>query len=110
MLFQLDGNKAYLKLTTAHYYLPGGRCIHREENSTTWGVEPDIAVEMTPQQMLTAMDARQDLDVLRDADPQTRPTTATTAAADKVDLLKADSQLAAGVLVLRLELAGAQLL
>jgi len=56
------------------------------------------------------MDARQDLDVLRDADPQTRPTTAPTAPAAKVDLLKTDSQLAAGVLVLRLQLAGAQLL
>ena len=29
MLFPLDTRKAYLKLTTSHYYLPGGKCIHR---------------------------------------------------------------------------------
>jgi carboxyl-terminal processing protease len=74
MLFPIDRDpsgrgKSYLKLTTSHYYLPSGRCIHREENSTTWGVEPDLAVEMTPEQMRAAIDARQDVEVLRDAAP-----------------------------------------
>jgi len=36
MLFPLADHKAYLKLTTSHYYLPNGQCIHREENSVTW--------------------------------------------------------------------------
>jgi carboxyl-terminal processing protease len=106
MLFPLDSSTAYLKLTTAHYYLPSGRCIHREKNSKTWGVDPDVAVEMTPEQMHTAIVAREQMDVLRDADakplaPTTQPVGAT--------LLQADSQLSAGVLMLRLELAGAQL-
>lgn len=48
MLLPLETKKAWLKLTTSHYYLPSGRCIHREENSTTWGVDPNIAIEMTP--------------------------------------------------------------
>ena len=37
MLFPLADRSAYLKLTTSHYYLPSGRCIHREENSKEWG-------------------------------------------------------------------------
>src|ERR671920_1596189 len=66
MLFPLSDRTAYLKLTTSHYYLPGGRCIHREETSTEWGVDPDVTVEMTPEQMRAAIDARQELDILRD--------------------------------------------
>ena len=68
MLFPLAAHTAYLKLTTSHYYLPSGRCIHREENSQQWGVDPDVKVEMTPEQMRAAIDARQDLDILRDAE------------------------------------------
>jgi len=103
MLFPLDMKKAYLKLTTSHYYLPSGKCIHREENSTDWGVDPDVTVEMTPEQMRAAIDARQELDVLRDANggkPQAKP---------KKDLLASDPQLSAALLVLRIELAGGQL-
>ena len=58
MLFPLADRTALLKLTTSHYYLPSGRCIHREENSTEWGVDPDVTVEMTPEQMRAAIDAR----------------------------------------------------
>jgi carboxyl-terminal processing protease len=107
MLFPLDSSKAYLKLTTAHYYLPSGRCIHREKNSKTWGVDPDVTVEMTPEQMRTVIDTREEMDIVHDADfkPAQTPTTQPAGAR----LLQADSQLAAGVLMLRLELAGAQL-
>jgi carboxyl-terminal processing protease len=105
MLFPLDDKKAYLKLTTAHYYLPNGKCIHREENSTTWGVDPDVTLEMTPEQMRTAIDARQDMDVLHDADYKPTPSTQPA----KKDLLSADPQLSAALLMLRLEVSGAQL-
>jgi carboxyl-terminal processing protease len=106
MLYPLDVDKAYLKLTTAHYYLPSGRCIHREKNSKTWGVDPDVKIEMTPQQMQVVIDTRRDMDVLRDPDapPATQPSTQPTKS-----LLETDSQLSAGVLMLRLQLAGAQL-
>jgi carboxyl-terminal processing protease len=60
-IFPLDG-EAILKLTTAHYYLPSGRCIHREENSTTWGVDPDLVVDMTPEQMRTAQEAKMEME------------------------------------------------
>jgi len=103
MLFPMPSRSAYLKLTTSHYYLPGGRCIHREENSTAWGVDPDITVEMTRDQQIAANDARQDQDILGYGEdgaiaPATQPST-------KKDVLAADPQLNAGLLVLRVKLA-----
>ncbi len=40
-----DGESA-LKLTTAHYYLPSGRCLDRRGAAPAdpWGVEPDVTV------------------------------------------------------------------
>ncbi|MDB5327677.1 MAG: carboxyl-terminal protease, partial [Phycisphaerales bacterium] len=102
MLFPLEKQRAYLKLTTSHYYLPNGKCIHREENSTEWGVDPDLKVELTPDQTRKLMDARSDLDVLRDkpASPEEQKKTVTA-------VLDADLQLDASLFVLRLQLAGA---
>jgi carboxyl-terminal processing protease len=107
MLFNLDGaREACLRLTTSHYYLPSGRCIHREENSATWGVDPDIAVDLTPEQMHSTNRAREDMDVLPDL---SSPTTAPSTRPDRQALLRSDPQLAAAVLVLKLELAGGKL-
>ena len=118
MLFPIADRAAYLKLTTSHYYLPSGRCIHREENSKEWGVDPDVTVPLTPDQMSAAIDARQDLDILRDAPPaggeQPKLNDAAKAAnpkeagPKKKDLLASDPQLSAGLLLLRLELNGQQ--
>ena len=89
-------------------------------------MDPDVTVEMTPEQMRAAIDARQDLDILRDAqaapaegeqkklnDKAPEIQAATEAAKDKADapkvkkdLLSADPQLSAAVLLLRLQLAG----
>jgi carboxyl-terminal processing protease len=103
MLFPLANKSAFLKLTTSHYYLPSGRCLHREESSTVWGVDPDLTVEMTPEQMQTAIDARKEMEVLRDADAgSATPTT-------KPDMLTSDPQLSGALLVLRLKLAGVQI-
>ncbi len=128
MLFPIASRSALLKLTTSHYYLPLGKCIHREENSTDWGVDPDVKVEMAPEQMRAAIDARQALDVLRDVEEgKTIPvksvevvkppvqdgtaisTTVPTTQEGKKDLLSMDPQLSAAMLVLRLKLAGAAL-
>lgn len=117
MLFQVGGGDAYLKLTTSHYYLPSGRCLHREDNSAVWGVDPDVKVEMTPEQMINAQRARSDLDILRavgEAIPTSLPTTqpsegeATTRPIVRTteDLLKIDNQLGAALLLLRLQLNG----
>jgi carboxyl-terminal processing protease len=102
MLLPLETKKAWLKLTTSHYYLPSGRCIHREENSTTWGVDPDVAIEMTPRQMSDENLNRGRLDVPADMavnipnEPTTRPTL--------TDVLNSDPQLCAALLIMRLQL------
>jgi carboxyl-terminal processing protease len=99
----LADKTACLKLTEAHYYLPSGRCLHREDNSTVWGVDPDVKIELTPEQMQAAFDARTDMEVLRDGDApaSTQPS--------KTDLLAADPQLNGALLVTRLKVAGVSL-
>jgi len=99
MLFPMPSRTAYLKLTTSHYYLPAGRCIHHEKNSTTWGVDPDVVVEMTRDQQVAANEARQDQDILSygGESPTTQPT--------KKDVLAVDPQLNASLLLLRMKVA-----
>jgi carboxyl-terminal processing protease len=108
MLFQVDGRMAFLKLTTSHYYLPNGECIHREENSDKWGVEPDVTVTMTSKQMSDAIEARQKQDILRDAAPAIADNPV-VADAVKKSALDVDPQLSAAVLLLKLQLAGAKM-
>ena len=100
MLFPLDSKEAYLKLTTSHYYLPSGRCIHREEDSQTWGVDPDVPVAMTPDEDLAMDDMRRDLDIRRR--PGSHPATTQPTPGE---LLAIDPQLSAALLMLRIELS-----
>jgi len=39
-----------VKLTTARYYTPSGRCLERDKGVKDFGIEPDILVEMSPQE------------------------------------------------------------
>jgi hypothetical protein len=68
-----------------------------------------VTVEMTPAQMRAAIDSRQDMDVLRDveATPEQKANAAQKVA--KKDPLSQDAQLSAGLLLLRLQLAGAKI-
>ncbi len=36
-----------LRLTTAKYYTPSGRCIHRDEKTGKGGITPDIVIDVT---------------------------------------------------------------
>ncbi len=58
-------NNALLKLTTQYYKLPNGRIIHRKPESRTWGIEPDVNVKMTTEQVARWIDMRQDADVIQ---------------------------------------------
>lgn len=110
VLYPLANRQAYLKLTTSHYYLPSGKCIHREEGAKEWGVDPDIRVEMTPEQMRAAMETRQEYDIRRDAaDASASESNGNGSGKKKRDLLASDAQLSAALLLMRLQLAGAQL-
>ncbi len=87
--------EAFLKLTTAYYYLPSGRLLHREDDSTDWGVNPDIDVYVTPKQMRRWMQLRRKTDLLQEVVPE-------ILAADLADQYKADLQLNTAVLILQL--------
>jgi carboxyl-terminal processing protease len=44
-VFDLQDNQTAIKVTTAKFYRPNGKNIHRSENSTEsddWGVTPDV--------------------------------------------------------------------
>ena len=68
-LFPLTGNgAAYLKLTTQYYMLPLKRIIHRQPDATEWGIDPDLQVTMTARQIADALQLRQEIDIIRDAE------------------------------------------
>jgi len=95
--------RAILKLTTQYYLLPKGRIIHRRPEDDHWGIEPDMLVEMTPQQMFDARDFRQELDVLRDNAGNAalaKPPVAATQVFEKA----LDPQLETALLVLKTQL------
>lgn len=64
------GNAALLKLTTAHYYLPNDRCLHREDDSTTWGVDPDVVVRLVPKEYVKLRELQLRRDILRGRNQQ----------------------------------------
>lgn len=69
-----DTEAAAIKLTTQYYVLPPrpgeekGRLVHRRPGSTDWGVNPDLVVPMTPQQIEASMRLRQDADLIAGAE------------------------------------------
>lgn len=66
----LRPRRAYLKLTTAYYYLPSGRLLHRKDDSEDWGVSPDVEVFITPQQTRQWAQIRRRTELLREFDPE----------------------------------------
>lgn len=49
----LTGGNGAIKLTTAYYFLPSGKCVHRTQKTTdaeSWGVAPTITVAMNDEQ------------------------------------------------------------
>jgi carboxyl-terminal processing protease len=74
----ISRSNALLKLTTQYYRLPPnaeqlargekGDLVHKIPGATDWGVDPDIRVNTTPQEIKAAFDVRQAADILADAD------------------------------------------
>jgi len=63
-------DRAFLKLTTAYYYLPSGRLLHKRNGEKDWGVDPDVEVSITPKQMRRWLDVRRKTDLLTEAEPE----------------------------------------
>ncbi|MFH1417222.1 MAG: S41 family peptidase [Planctomycetota bacterium] len=78
-LIPIADNQAYLKLTTAHYYIPDedmpGKwyLLHREEDSKMWGVEPHVVVNVIPQEIMKILRIRRERDLLRGRDQDAIP-------------------------------------
>jgi carboxyl-terminal processing protease len=87
--------RAVLKLTTAFYYLPSGRCLHRQNGAKDWGVDPDVEVKLTPKQVKRWLDIRQKTDLLQDINEADLN-------AELARQYGADAQLRTAVLLLRL--------
>ena len=70
----LQNGLGALKITNAHYYLPGGRNINRMPESEVWGVDPDEGnyVPMSSDQVRRMREVRRDLDALRPDNNQQR--------------------------------------
>lgn len=91
--------------------LPGGRIIHRKPDLETWGIEPDLTVKMTAQQVADSAELRQKIDVLRtdgdqepsDLQEEPAPT------ADQILDQALDPQLETALLVLKTRLLARQL-
>jgi carboxyl-terminal processing protease len=94
-----DGSyEAEMKLTTSYYYLPNNESLHRRDGNKKWGVDPDVPVFVTPDQLLDLNEQRRDNDILHTSGdvPQTQPTT------KKAPI--ADTQLDTAILMMRLQL------
>ncbi len=53
-----------IKITTAYYYLPNGRNIHRRAHSKVWGVDPDIKIPLTAKQQIAIEISRRKADII----------------------------------------------
>lgn len=96
---------AAVKLTTQYYVLPAhagemhGRYVHKKPGATDWGVNPDLLVKMSPQQIEKSVDLRQQADIIEEwkeeADRKPRP--------DPMELLtkNLDPQLETALLILQ---------
>ncbi len=79
-LIPIADNRAYLKLTTAHYYLCDrdrpGDCwylLHKKPDAEVWGVEPDVVVKLIPQENIKILRLRRERDLLKGKDQSEIP-------------------------------------
>ncbi|UCG34334.1 MAG: PDZ domain-containing protein [Phycisphaerales bacterium] len=99
-LIPMADNEAYLKLTTAHYYLPSGRCLQRDPDSAEWGVDPDIKVKLVPKETRHVLAVRRQNDVIGMGE------SALSELEAEEDEEAFDAQLETALLLMRIRLAG----
>jgi carboxyl-terminal processing protease len=105
------GGGAELKYTMAYYHLPSGQRVKsredaEKESTKDWGVGPDVEVELTSEELRQMIDVQRDNDVLVQANREGSSTAVTKRSLD--DTLKADPQLAVGLLVVKAKLVNAR--
>jgi len=112
-VIEMPDHRGALKLTTAYYYLPSGRRIHRtkqNQNTREWGVIPDALVKLTETEMSRILAARREADIIRLVRPTTTqptgggPNHATTRPVAQPATIAFDRQLRRALYVLRRDL------
>jgi len=94
-VISLSSHSALLKLTTAHYYLPKGRLLHRSPGAKDWGVDPDVEVFLSPRETRRWLDIRRKTDILHDGEQ-------VQLSGDLARQYEVDTQLSTAVLMLKL--------
>jgi carboxyl-terminal processing protease len=74
----LEDGQGEVKLTVAYYYLPSGRLVHKKPGATEWGVDPQIRVDMTPEQEKALFLAQRDAEVIGHPNAATQPSSRAT--------------------------------
>lgn len=102
------GGPAAFKITNQYYALPPapgevrGRLVHKMPGAEDWGVNPDLAVEMTPEQTEKAYELRRKADLIADWDDERDPADRPNPAALVDEGI--DAQLETAVLLLKARL------
>jgi carboxyl-terminal processing protease len=94
-VISLSSHSALLKLTTAHYYLPKGRLLHRSPGAKDWGVDPDVEVFLSPRETRRWLDIRRKTDILQGGEQG-------QVSGDLARQYEVDTQLSTAVLMLKL--------
>lgn len=63
-VYPLSGGLAAMKLTTQYYRIDSPRMIHKRPGATEWGIDPDLEVQMLPDQITDSILLRREADVL----------------------------------------------
>ncbi len=104
-IFELGRNStAQMKLTMAYYYLPDGECIQRQPYARTWGVEPEVTVPFSPQQLDELQLLQMNNDILLKKPAKSRQAAAKPAKGWKFPEEKFDTQLDTAIMLLRLQI------
>jgi carboxyl-terminal processing protease len=107
------GGGAQLKYTMAYYHLPSGQRVKsrdavEKEGSKDWGVGPDVEVKLNSNEMREMLDVQRDNDVLVQAARDEHSDSYKKHTLEET--LKADPQLAVGLLVVKAKLIEANAL
>lgn len=104
----LPDNLGLLKLTTAYYYLPSGRHLHRRQDATEWGVDPSqgFHVSMTVEEYSDMLMERRRYDALANGDEGDDRAEAQWSDPEWIANELGDPQLAAALRAMNARLAG----
>ncbi|MFI4897965.1 MAG: S41 family peptidase [Phycisphaerales bacterium JB059] len=63
-VYPLSGGQAAMKLTTQYSRIDSPRMIHKRPGATEWGIDPDLEIQMLPDQITESLLLRREADVL----------------------------------------------